>query len=120
MNRVSYFEISAVDMNRAMRFWEKTFGWSFQKWEGMEYYAIKTGPDEVPGIDGGLSVRQQDNQVVNNIEVASLDQTIRDIEANGGTILVGKSEIPGMGYYAIFADSENNTFSIMETTAKAE
>ena len=115
MNRVSYFEMSALDMNRAKAFWEKTFGWEFQKYEGMDYYAVKTGKDGA-GIDGGLSQREKDNQVVNNIEVASIDQTVKEIVKNGGKILVPKSEIPGMGYYAIFVDSEDNTFSIMETT----
>jgi hypothetical protein len=115
MNRVSYFEFSALDMNRAKAFWEKTFGWEFQKYEGMDYYAVKTGKAG-DGIDGGLSPREKDNQVVNNIDVANIDQTVKDIVRNGGTILVPKTEIPGMGHYAIFTDSEDNTFSIMQST----
>lgn len=114
MNRVSYFEFSAVDLDRAKAFWEKTFGWQFTKWEGMEYYAVKTGPDDVEGIDGGLSLREKDNQVVNNIEVANIDETLQQVVRNGGRVLVGKSEIPGVGHYAIFADTEDNTFSIMQ------
>ena len=113
MNRVGYFEFSALDMKRAMTFWEKTFGWKFQKYEGMDYYGVQTGT-EGEGIDGGLSPREKDNQVVNNISVASIDQTVKEILKNGGKILVDKSEIPGVGFYAIFADSEDNTFSIME------
>src|ERR1041384_3940774 len=92
MNRVSYFEFSALDMERAKTFWEKTFDWKFEKYEGMDYYAVKTGSDE-DGIDGGLSRRQKDNQVVNNIEVVDLDATIATIVQNGGKILVGKTEI---------------------------
>ena len=116
MNRVSYFEMSALNMDRAKNFWEKTFGWKFQKWEGMEYYGVTTGTDS-EGIDGGLSLREKDNQVVNNIEVASVEQTVAAIVKNGGKILVPKTEIPGMGYYAIFTDSEDNTFSIMENSS---
>lgn len=114
MNRVSYFEFSALDMGRAMTFWQKTFGWTFEKWEGMDYYAVKTGPDETPGIDGGLSPREKDNQVVNNIEVGDIEATLDSIVKNGGKVLVGKSEIPGVGFYAIFVDTEDNTFSIMQ------
>lgn len=113
MNRVSYFEMSALDMDRAKAFWEKTFGWEFQKYDGMDYYAVKTGSGS-DGIDGGLSVREKDNQVVNNIEVADLDKTVEAIVQNGGKILVPKTEIPGMGHYAIFVDSEDNTFSVMQ------
>lgn len=114
MNRVSYFEFSALDMDRAKTFWENTFGWKFEKWEGMEYYAVKTGPDDQSGIDGGLSPREKDNQVVNNIEVADIDATLESIVRHGGKVLVGKSEIPGVGHYAIFTDTEDNTFSIMQ------
>ena len=72
------------------------------------------GLDDKPGIDGGLSPREKDNQVVNNIEVASLEATLDSIVRHGGKVLVGKSEIPGVGYYAIFADTEDNTFSLMQ------
>ena len=40
MNRVSYFEMSALDMSRAVTFWQKTFGWQFTKYEGMDYKQI--------------------------------------------------------------------------------
>ena len=55
------------------------------------------GLDDKPGIDGGLSPREKDNQVVNNIEVASLEATLDSIVRHGGKVLVGKSEIPGVG-----------------------
>lgn len=116
MSRVSYFEFSAVDMDRAMKFWASAFGWKFEKWAGMDYYAVKTGPDDQPGIDGGLTPREKDNQVVNNIEVADIDATLEAIVRHGGRVLVAKSEIPGVGHYAIFADTEDNTFSIMKSS----
>ncbi len=59
MPRVVHFEIHAADPNRAVNFYQTLFGWTFQKWEGpMEYWLITTGPNEQPGINGGLVQRQ--------------------------------------------------------------
>ncbi len=41
MSRVVHFEIPADDPARAVKFYEKVFGWKFQKWEGpMEYWLV--------------------------------------------------------------------------------
>jgi uncharacterized protein len=52
MNRPIHFEIPAEKPERAMRFYEKVFGWKFERWGGpMEYWTINTGTSE-PGING--------------------------------------------------------------------
>ena len=59
MSRVVHFEIHAGDPERAINFYEKLFGWTFQKWEGpMPYWLVITGPDDQRGINGGLIKRQ--------------------------------------------------------------
>ena len=51
--RIVHFEIPADDPGRAIAFYGKAFGWTFDKWDGpMEYWMIKTG--DGPGIDGGV------------------------------------------------------------------
>lgn len=32
MNRVVHFEIQADDLDRAQKFYEDVFGWTFKKW----------------------------------------------------------------------------------------
>lgn len=53
-----------IEPNRAQEFYEQTFGWKFNKWEGpgpgsapMDYWMIKTGEEGTAGINGGLSKR---------------------------------------------------------------
>ena len=59
MPRVVHFEIHAGDPERAVNFYRTLFGWTFQKWEGpMDYWLVMTGPDDQPGINGGLVRRQ--------------------------------------------------------------
>jgi uncharacterized protein len=51
MPRVVHFEIHAGDTQRAISFYEKVFGWTFQKWEGpMRYWLVITGPDDERGL----------------------------------------------------------------------
>jgi uncharacterized protein len=58
MNRPIHFEIPAEKPERAIKFYEKVFGWKFERWNGpMEYWNISTG-DSQPGINGGLMARR--------------------------------------------------------------
>ena len=43
MPRVVHFEIHAQDPERAVRFYERVFGWSAQRWGSEEYWLLTTG-----------------------------------------------------------------------------
>ncbi|MGD8634268.1 MAG: VOC family protein, partial [Anaerolineales bacterium] len=83
MGRVVHFELPADDPERAIKFYEQTFGWTFQKWEGpMEYWFVSTGPEDEPGIDGGLARREDpDSSTENTIDVESVDEAVEKIKA---------------------------------------
>ena len=39
-----------------MKFYKEVFGWEFNKWNGpQDYWLVKTGEDNQPGINGGLT-----------------------------------------------------------------
>jgi predicted enzyme related to lactoylglutathione lyase len=121
MPRVVHFEIHASDPQRAITFYEKLFGWAFQKWEGpMDYWLITTGPESAPGINGGLVRRQGeiDGQAVIayvcTIDVANLDESIAAAEANGGKQAIPKWQIPGVGWLAYYKDTEGNIFGMLQ------
>jgi uncharacterized protein len=123
MSRITHFDFSALDTKRAIGFYEKIFGWKFDKFGGdpsMEYYLVTTGPDDKQGINGGMGKREKDNYVVNSIEVTDIDKKIEDIKKNGGKILSPKMPIPGVGYWAMFEDTEQNQFSLMQSDPKAK
>ena len=127
MSRVVHFEIHASDPARAINFYEKLFGWTFQKWEGpMPYWMIITGPDDQPGINGGLVPRRGeiDGQAVIayvcTIGVTSLDSSIATAEANGGTIALPKMPVPGVGWLAYCKDTEGNIFGMMQPDPEAK
>ena len=89
MPRVVHFEIHAGDPDRAVNFYKTLFGWSFQKWEGpMEYWMVITGPDDQPGINGGLMRRhgEIDGQAVIayvcTVNVEDVDASLQTALAN--------------------------------------
>ena len=50
MPRVIHFEIIAEDVEKAIEFYAKTFGWKIEKWDGpMDYWLIMTGDPEAEG-----------------------------------------------------------------------
>ena len=58
MSRVMHFEIHATKPQALIDFYSALFGWTFRKFDPMEYWTITTGPDGTPGINGGLVPRR--------------------------------------------------------------
>ena len=121
MPRVVHFEISADQPERAAEFYQKVFGWEISKWDGpVEYWVVKTGEDDQPGIGGGMMKRQENLPPVTNIiDVDSVDEFAEKIADNGGKIIVPKEAIPGVGWFAYFADTEGNVSGIMQSDPEA-
>lgn len=121
MSRPMHFEVPADDLERAKKFYANVFGWTYESWPApMPYWLVKTGEDARPGINGGLMPRgQAGQQVVTTIAVDNLDETIRRLEANGGSIQVPKMAVPGIGWMVYFADSEGNSWGAMQMDAAA-
>ena len=120
MPRVGHFEITAEDPDRLAKFYADVFGWTSKKWDGpIDYWMISTGPQDEPGIDGGMSRREESANTVNTITVPSVDEYVEKIEQGGGTILRSKMPIPGVGWIAYFKDPDGNTFGIFEDDSSA-
>ena len=127
MPRVVHFEIHASDPERAVNFYKTLFDWQFQKWEGpMEYWLVITGPNDQPGINGGLVQRQGeiDGQAVIayvcTVDVENLDASVQTAVDNSGQIALPKMPIPGMGWLAYCKDTEGNIFGMMQGDPNAQ
>ncbi|MDX1417628.1 MAG: VOC family protein [Candidatus Promineifilaceae bacterium] len=122
MTRVTHFDMTADDVERAIGFYANVFGWKFDKWAGpMEYWLISTGSEEQVGINGGLSHREDpDPGTVLTIDVDSVDDFAAKIEAEGGKIIRPKGAIPGVGWFAYCQDTEGNFFGLMEEDTSAQ
>jgi uncharacterized protein len=121
MPRVVHFEIAAKDPERASKFYSHVFDWKINKWDGPQpYWLATTGDKGEPGIDGGIMKPMKDlPHIVNTIDVDSVDEYIRKIKKEGGSIVKPKTSVPGVGYMAYCKDTEGNVFGIMQTDTKA-
>ena len=127
MPRVVHFEIHAGDPERAISFYQNLFDWSFQKWDGpMPYWMVITGPDDQPGINGGLLPRQGaiDGQAVIayvcTVDVTDVDGLAKKAESSGGQVVVPKMPIPGVGYLVYCKDTEGNIFGMLQAAPDAK
>ena len=122
MSRVIHFEIPAEDPERAAAFYQKAFGWNIEKWPGpMDYWMVNTGADTCPGINGGLLKKStQVAGTTNTIGVESVDKAVESVKAAGGKLMMPKTAIPTVGYFAYLEDTEGNLFGVMQSDKNAK
>lgn len=127
MRKVVHFEIPADDVGRAKEFYGSIFGWDLMPipMEEGEYTGIVTTPvdqatqlpTEPGAINGGLVKRDASMPApVITIDVEAIDASLAEIESKGGTTVLPRTPIPGMGAFAYFTDPEGNVMGLWETT----
>jgi predicted enzyme related to lactoylglutathione lyase len=121
-----HFEIPADDEDRARTFYREAFGWQLQEMPELQYTIVMTTPvdqqtqlpTEPGAINGGLMKRSADTpSPVLTVDVDSIDDSLKQIEAGGGSTVKGRTEIPGMGAFAYFKDTEGNVMGLWETVS---
>ncbi|HEX6579820.1 MAG TPA: VOC family protein [Actinomycetota bacterium] len=127
MDKVVHFEIPVDDASRAREFYASAFEWELYEADmggGNMYTTVTTTPiDEAtrlptePGaINGGLMQRSSDTPApVITIGVTSIDESLKKVDAGGGSIVQPRTEIPELGAYAYFKDTEGNVVGLWET-----
>ena len=107
----SHIEFPADDVERAKSFFGNVFGWQFEAMDEFEGYFLYTaGPG---GLGGGIGIRGQNapQAVRNYISVDDVDAAVAKVEANGGSVVVAKTDI-GVGWYAAVKDTEGNELGL--------
>jgi predicted enzyme related to lactoylglutathione lyase len=129
MSRPVHFEIHASDPLALIDFYRTLFGWAFKKWSGGEYWVISTGPDEQPGINGGLLPRRGPpppadapmSAFVITVDVDNLDAYIANALSYGAgaSVCVPKMAVHGIGWLAYLRDPDGNVFGMMQADPTA-
>jgi predicted enzyme related to lactoylglutathione lyase len=120
MPTVYHFDIPVDDAIRAQQFYKNVFGWDMKKVTSqvepnIELWMCETEDENGrKGIKGGMMKRDKLPTVTNYISVDSIDEYIAKINRSGGRVIVPRTEIPNLGFFAMFLDSENNLFGLFE------
>lgn len=130
MNSVIHFEMPAKDRARAKKFYEEVFGWQMtQTGEDFGNYllAVTTesddkGPKNPGAINGGFF--DYDEKIPGRttpsvvISVDKINESMEMVKKSGGTIEGEPQNIPGIGLWVVFIDSEGNRVSMIQPPSK--
>jgi len=125
MDSVVHFEMPYDDRARITRFYEAAFGWATQAFGGEagDYVLATTAECDQNGsrrpgsIDGGFYPRnpewpaQHPSVVVAVTDIAAAMKRVTDA---GGRVLGDPVDIPGVGKYVSFFDTEGNRVSMLQ------
>ncbi|HEX7456975.1 MAG TPA: VOC family protein [Ginsengibacter sp.] len=119
-NSLNWFEIPALDIARATKFYETIFGIKMEKMQEMMGMKMTGFPaDMANGKASGALVQSQQHKPSMDGCVIYLNanpkiQTVIDkIEKAKGKVLMPKTQIsPEIGYMAFFADTEGNKVAL--------
>jgi uncharacterized protein len=126
MNSVVHFELPAGDTKRMAGFYTKVFGWNanFLGPEMGYYVTVSTtetdekGMIKNPGaINGGLYPKNEAIGAVHPslvIAVDDISESSKQIVESGGKLLGEPADIPGVGKFVSFEDTEGNRLSILQ------
>jgi predicted enzyme related to lactoylglutathione lyase len=109
---IVHIELSAKDREKAAEFYSELFGWEVQQIPEMNYATFRAG--EGPG--GGFNPVSDDNPagtVTIYINSEDIEADLSKIESLGGKTLVPKTEIPTVGWFAMFEDPTGNKLALL-------
>ena len=131
MAKVIQFEIHVDNMERAKKFYEDVFGWTYEDYTdyvGYPYFGTVTGEEKEQGINGALMQRegnvpqpdQSYNSFVCTIGITDYDATEAKILECGGKVATPKMALPGMAWQGYYVDTEGNIFGINQPDENAK
>lgn len=127
MSPVVHFEMPAKDKKRVVDFYSKVFGWQMQQTgPEMGNYILATTtptdektqrPKEPGAINGGFFEKKDDEfnrspHLV--ISVDDLSESMKAVKESGGEIMGETMNIPGVGMYVSFRDTEGNVVGMLQ------
>ena len=125
MNPVVHFEMPYDNRQRMAAFYQSAFGWQTQMLgEEMGHYVVAHTTETVDGmvsapgtINGGFFERKPDWPAQHPSVVIAVDDiraAMHQVAAAGGDVLGEPMEIPGIGQYVSFMDTEGNRVSMLQ------
>jgi uncharacterized protein len=131
MDPVVHFEMPYDDSGRMAKFYKDAFGWKMKALgEKMGNYVLANTSKSSPGgtstepgkINGGFFPRSADmpsNPAV-VIAVKDIRKSMAKVNESGGKVYGEPMDIPGIGAYVAFSDTEGNRASLLQPLPMAK
>ena len=125
MDPVVHFEMPFDNRDRMAKFYKSTFGWQTEKLgEEIGNYVLATttetgkkGPKKPGAINGGFYPKKKDWPDQHPSIVIAVDDvkiSMAKVKKAGGKVLGEPVDIPGVGKYVSFTDTEGNRVTLLE------
>ena len=121
-NPVYHFEIPVTDMERAVGFYQRVFGFEFDR-QTVDGYEMAFFPraEDRPGASGALAqgdvYTPSHNGCILYFDVEDIDAVLRRSVAEGAKLLYPKKDIGEGGLVAEIEDSEGNRIALNQVPA---
>ena len=116
---ICHFEIPADNVEALAGFYAELFGWKVAPAPGFDDYWFVQTSGEPGALGGGMVSRQLPAQgIMNYVLVEDVAVYAERAQSLGATVLVPKTEIPGMGWFAVLMDPQSNCIGLFQEQQK--
>jgi predicted enzyme related to lactoylglutathione lyase len=98
-------------VDAAAKFYQRLFGWKITPVPEMNYTMWEDGSGAGGGFPG-VSEDSPTGRVLVYIDSDDIETDLKKVAELGGKVLHAKTEIPQMGWFAIFEDPEGNALAL--------
>jgi predicted enzyme related to lactoylglutathione lyase len=111
-----YTELHTRDFARARSFYSELFGWKFEELPvpGMQYASLDTGGQ--PG--GAMGDAEVPPMWLTYVNVDDVTKSAERAAKLGAKVLTGKTEVKGMGWFAVIDDPTGARLALWEPVKK--
>lgn len=109
-NVISWFEIPARDVDRAIKFYSDVLGVTFERYNGSAFF----GHGDETGVGGEVSPGEPSSTgvLVYLLAPRGVEDALERVEAAGGKVLTPRTSIGEHGWIAVVQDTEGNRIGL--------
>ena len=117
---IVHVDLPATDPAAAAHFYETALGWHLQHDANFDYWMFQAagGPGGGfvrAGQDAGGPVQNEIGKLLVYLGSDDIDADLARVEAAGGRTILPRTDIPGVGWFAVFADPSGNHLGFFQT-----
>jgi predicted enzyme related to lactoylglutathione lyase len=112
-----WFELVTPDASRARAFYGEVLGWKVHSYPmGAGTYDMLLAGDTLDSMVGGLTAPRGDGgraRWISTVSVEDVDAAVAAVRANGGRVVEGPQELPGVGRAARIVDPQGAELGLL-------
>ncbi|MGH2493864.1 MAG: VOC family protein [Ktedonobacteraceae bacterium] len=114
---IVHVEIPATNTSAAGKFYGDVFGWKIEADQMYGYVQFQSEGGPAGGFveiaaENPVHIQYKLDSLLVYLQADDIDATLAEIEAHGGKTVLPKTEIPHVGWWAVFTDPSGNRLAL--------